>query len=71
MTSPDVMCQVVDVSASYTGFFVLFVIAVVISVFSIRMRAPENDFGKTWLTQTRRLSTGASKTCTIKALVMS
>jgi hypothetical protein len=33
MTSPDVMCQVVDVSASYTGFFVLFVIAVVISAF--------------------------------------
>jgi hypothetical protein len=42
MTSPDVMCQVVEVSASYTSFFVLFVIAVVISAFSILwMRAPE------------------------------
>jgi hypothetical protein len=42
MTSPDVMCLVVDVSGSYTSSFVLFVIAVVISAFSILwVRAPE------------------------------
>jgi hypothetical protein len=42
MISPDVMCQVVDVTGSYMSSFVIFVIAVLISAFSILLVwAPE------------------------------